>query len=728
MRSRLLFLAMSLCAAMNLAAATRIVPIAGHTPGANGTSWTTDLSLTNNSASQAVVDLVFRTDDGAAHTRSVTINAHESLLLADVVAPSSFPGTNPTSWLGQLEIRSAADVSAAAHTFTQASAGGSYGSTYDAFDPSVLSTTGTVAGLISSSHFRSNVAFVNAGDSASSFDVVLHREDGSVAGTRHVDVPAHATRQIGISDDAGPTGDDRRLALSWTSTASGYVVASIIDNKSGDPTAAPSTSRDDTSLFFPVIGKTAGSNGTFWSTSVAVASSASTAGTVTFAYVDNATGQTYTKTAPLAARATFATDDFNAFIGAPAGTGSLRVTSTTGIVGAVRVFNTQADGSTFGSAVLAQSNVVRSSQVRVKGVRRDDDYRLNVAISNDDSADTGGTVSLYDDHGRVVEIETFEVGHGKSVQVAMNRGEDRVHAGEVEVQTRNGIAVTVTASNVDNHTGDTLQHESEQENERQNELEITMTPKNAPFGTPIAFGLEHAGSNIVSVRWTFGDGTTATGLNVVHSYPSAGEYEVNAMITLTGGATVRAREDVHVGETTTGTPGPTSIDFTFSPSAPAVGQQVVFTATGATNGGSFNWQFPGNVRKTGSVVTFTFAAAGTYEVEVELEREGSATVKSTHFVTVGGGNTGGTNATSIDFSWTPQTAKAGQQVLFTASFDRQPPSGSVVKWRFPDNSRPEGTTATYTFATAGTYTVRVQIEQPGQPSIEREKNITIANP
>lgn len=727
MRRRLLSLAVSLFAVASLSAATRVVPIAGHTPGANGTSWTTDLSLTNNSASSAAVDLIFRTEDGVAHMRSVTLGAHESLLLPDVAAPSSFSGANPASWLGQLEIRSTSDVSAAAHTFTQAGAGGTYGSTYDAFDPSVLSTSGTIAGLIASARFRSNVAFANPGDDASSFDVTLRREDGSIAGSRHVDVPAHATRQIPVGDDAGTTADDRRLTLSWVATRAGYVVASVIDNKSGDPTTAPSTSRDDTALFFPFVGKTAGSNGTFWSTSVAIASSSDTAGTVTFAYVDNGSGQTYTKTSPLAAHATLATDDFNTFIGAPLGTGSLRVTSTATIVSAVRVFNTQPDGSTFGSATLPQSNVVRASLVRVKGVRRDDDFRLNVAISNDDSADTGGTVRLFDDHGNVVESEPFEVAHGKATQVAMVRGDDKVHAGEVEVETRNGIAVTVTASNVDNRTGDTLQHESEQENERQNELEITISPKTAPVGTSIAFGLEHAGSNVTAVAWKFGDGTTASGLNVSHTYTSAGEYEVNAVVTLTGGATVRLREDVHVGDGST--PGPTSIDFTFSPSAPAVGQAVVFTASGATNGGTYNWKFPGDVRKSGSVVTFTFASAGSYEVELELEREGSVTVKSTHIVTVGGGgSTGGANVTAIDFGWSPQAPKAGQSVVFTATFDRQPPSGSVVKWRFPDNSRPQGTSATYTFASAGTYTVRVQIEQPGQASIEREKNITITNP
>jgi PKD repeat protein len=221
---------------------------------------------------------------------------------------------------------------------------------------------------------------------------------------------------------------------------------------------------------------------------------------------------------------------------------------------------------------------------------------------------------------------------------------------------------------------------------------------------------------------------TATGTTATHTYASAGEYEVNAQITLTGGSIVRAREDVHITGTGTGNPGPTSIDFTFSPSAPAVGQEIVFTASGASSGGTFNWKFPGDVRKSGNVVTFTFAAAGSYEVELELEHAGSETLHATHTVTVGGGGGPGPgqNVTSIDFAWSPQAPRAGQAVSFTASFDRQPPAGSVVKWRFPDNSRPEGTTATYTFAPAGTYTVRVQIEQPGQPSIEREKSVTIA--
>ncbi|MEA2569277.1 MAG: hypothetical protein QOI24_1278 [Acidobacteriota bacterium] len=729
MRNILIGAAIWIASITAVSASTRIIPVAGHLPGSNGTSWTTDISLTNSEPSAVVVELVFRPEDGIARTRSLTLEANQSILLEDAVGPTKFSGTNPASWLGQLEVRSTGNVNATAHIFTQASAGGTYGSTYEDFDPSVLSTLGSIAGLINSAHFRSNIAFANSNDQSNSFDYVLRREDGSVAATRHLDVPAHSTRQISIGDDVATSPDDRRLSLTWTAASGGYVIGSIIDNKSGDPTSAPSTSRDTTSLFFPVVGKTPGSSATFWSTTAVVTSDADSSGSVTFVYMDNASGTTYTKTADLSARSTVKSDDLNAFVGAPLGTGSLTIKSTTAIVSAIRVFNTQTDGSTFGSAILPQSTVVQASRVRVDGVRRDDDYRLNVAISNDDSNATGGTVRLFDDHGVEVEVEPFHVEHGKSTQVSMSGGAAKVHAGQIEVETENGVAVTVIASNVDNHTGDTIQHESEQENERQTEIEVEITPGTAPAGSPIAFSLKHAGSNVTAVSWTFGDGTSGTGTAAIHTYASAGEFEINALVTLTGGSIVRIREDVHVMSTGVGT-GTGSIDFTWSPSAPGAGQAVVFTASGASAGGTFNWKFPGDVRKSGNVVMFTFAAAGSCEVELELEHAGSETLHITHLVTVGGGagpgSGSGQNVTSIDFISSPQAPKAGQAAIFTASFDRQPPAGSVVKWRFPDNSRPEGTTATYTFGAAGTYTVRVQIEQPGQPSIEREKSVTVA--
>jgi hypothetical protein len=137
-----------------------------------------------------------------------------------------------------------------------------------------------------------------------------------------------------------------------------------------------------------------------------------------------------------------------------------------------------------------------------------------------------------------------------------------------------------------------------------------------------------------------------------------------------GTTTAEVTHIVTVGGGNNGDPGTGPLAFTFSPSAPAVGQQVTFTASGATGGGSYKWKFPGDLRKFGPIVTFTFAAAGSYEVELELEH-GTTTAQVTHIVTVGGGNNGGgQNVTSIDFSWSPQAAKAGQAVSFIAALDR----------------------------------------------------------
>jgi len=191
---------------------------------------------------------------------------------------------------------------------------------------------------------------------------------------------------------------------------------------------------------------------------------------------------------------------------------------------------------------------------------------------------------------------------------------------------------------------------------------------------------------------------------------------------------VRDREDVHIVSAADPNPTNGAIDFNWSPNAPQPGQAVTFTASGTTNGGSFKWKFPGNVRVSGAVATFTFPSAGSYEVELELEHAGSTTLHATHIVTVGssGPANGGSTATAVDFTWSPSSPRAGQPVTFNATTNGTLPSGAFLRWRMPDDSRPQGASASFTFAAAGTYRVRVQIEQAGQPSIEREKNVVVA--
>ena len=721
MKRAFLCAVLSIAAAFSLSAATRIIPVAGHVPGANNTAWTTDVSLRNHTAAAMTVDLVFHADSGLSRTRSVSLGAGASVLLQDAVAPSKFPGSNPPSWLGQLEIRAAGEVTASAHIFTGGRSGGTFGSTYEGVDPSVLSTSGAIAGLVNSARFRSNVAFANPNAQPISVSYTLRRADGSVAATRALDLPPHSTRQLSLGQDVGV--DDRRLSLLWSANGRAYAVGSIIDNRSGDPTSAPSVSRDATTLFFPVVGRTAGGNSTFWSTSASIAGSSGVEGSVTLAYTDAATGRTFTRTALLPPLGSISTDDVNDFVGAPAGTGSLRVSSTTPLAAVVRVFNTLADGSTFGSSVLPQHDVVRSASVSIDGIRRDDDYRLNVALANAGGRTAEGRIRLLDERGVEIESRAFSAQPGKAVQIGLP-GSIAVRAGELRIESENGVQLTAVASNVDNVTGDTLQREAAQEAERQNELEIAMSTRTAAVGVPVSFGLKHAGADVVAVNWQFGDGSRASGASVTHSYITAGEFDVTVEVTLAGGAVVRDREDLRITGSNAA-PAASAIDFTYTPANPQPGQQVVFTATGATSGGFFKWKFPGDIRPIGSTVTFTFPSAGAFPVEVEIEH-GATVAEVTRIVTVGGSSTGTPGVPGsgpIDFTFSPTAPRAGEEVTFTATGAT---GGGVFKWKFPGDVRKFGNSVTFTFAANGAYEVEVEVEH-GTVMAEITKIVTVGS-
>jgi hypothetical protein len=437
-------------------AATKLIPIAGRLPGAYYTIWMTDVSLTNNTAETLNVDLVFYPEDHVGRTRSFILGPHESRLLEDAVGPSKFPGDNPESWLGQIEIRSNGDVSASAHIYTRGESGGTYGSTYEAVDPSLLPAFGAISGLVHSDKYRTNIAITNPHDYMIRVTTVIYDDRGREQSGRTDQLPPRGTLQYTLTTYNFVAPGEHRASLLWHADGGASVVANIVDNISDDPTTSPSLPIDAQALSFPVVGKTGGSNGTTWSTSASVSNSAIASG-VTVSYRDNASGQTFDRTERIAGTATLWIEDVNAFVGAPAGTGVLRIYGTRPLSATVRVFNTQPDGSTYGAAIPAQIVRTNSARLRIPGVRRDEDFRLNVAIANDDAIMAVGFVHLYDDAGVEVDSVYFAVEAGKAVQVPMTRETTTIHSGRVEVEVTNGASILALASNIDNRTGDTLQ-------------------------------------------------------------------------------------------------------------------------------------------------------------------------------------------------------------------------------------------------------------------------------
>ena len=808
---------LALLVAVPTFASRRIVPLAGHVRGLNNTFWTTDLQLANTTPQTETVRLTFYPANRAAVSRDITLAANESVLVRDVTGPEAFGLSSDTEWLGQLQLESAGDFTASARTFTAADdKGGTYGSVSDSVDPSMLATGGTITGLVADDRFRTNIALVNGSDDTIPVHFDLRRRDGSIAGSDDIALGPHVTRQISAATYVS-RADDSPFSVRWTATGPAYLVASTVDNSSGDPTESRSIGAPARSQFFPLVGKTQGANGTFWTTSLSITNTEDRVASVTIDYQGN-DGAHVAKTVSIQPYGTFQSSDIFQFLDLAVGSGFLTITSTVEVTSSARVFNTREDGATFGSALLPQERMSRSALAHIRGVRRDDDFRLNVAVGNDGSSDADGTIRLFDDRHSEVESQRFHVPARTALQFSLNQTRVSVGSGEIEVETEHGVQVSVIASNIDNRSGDTVAREPEQENERQQELEIQMSTRTAAVGAPVTFtAIVSSSMQVASHRWDFGDGQSGEGKSVTHAFASGGEFEVTLILTLASGATLSKAEDVMItggaagggatgfdfswspqspaagqavtftaivsgaakpgafvkwhieGQRPTGASviytfaaagsyeveaeleqegavtlhaahivtvgggsnpgsGATAIDFSWTPQSPAAGQAVTFTAivSGTAKPGAFvKWNIEGQ-RPTGASITHTFAAAGSYEVEAELEQEGAVTLHVTHIVTVGGGGNPGSGATAIDFSWTPSSPRAGQTVSFSATITGTPLAGSEIKWKFPDDSRPQGTSASFMFGAAGTYKVSVEVSQPGLVSIQREKNVIVA--
>jgi hypothetical protein len=136
-------------------------------------------------------------------------------------------------------------------------------------------------------------------------------------------------------------------------------------------------------------------------------------------------------------------------------------------------------------------------------------------------------------------------------------------------------------------------------------------------------------------RWELGDGMARTGQNPTFVWPVPGSYQVTLAATncfgasAPVGATVVVYADVR----------PVTADFSWSPEAPEAGSAVTFVAGdgyGLGDPAAFEWTFPGDVRKSGRIVSHVFSCAGTDTVTLVASRGTVVSSPTTRAVTTGG--------------------------------------------------------------------------------------------
>ncbi len=217
---------------------------------------------------------------------------------------------------------------------------------------------------------------------------------------------------------------------------------------------------------------------------------------------------------------------------------------------------------------------------------------------------------------------------------------------------------------------------------------LQWQPLTPTVGLPVTLTAQAAGTEPITYIWDLGDGLTATGSIVQHTYASTGTYTVHLV----------AGNDCGRQETAALLPVADWPTARFSANTPVcLGEPLLLTNTSSGAAPlSFRWDFGDGLTSTLRAPTHTYALDGSYTVTLRVQNSvGSDQVSRAVAVDHA--------PYSTTISVQPASPTPGQVITFTAQAAGTGPL--LYSWDMGDASTGSGAVITHVYAVTGTYTV-----------------------